>query len=121
MKRCIKAASAEAEQFGDLYDSGDYDAKRSIYEDIESILDKYGTENDLVTDIYDRADRTDKKRLMDLAKLINQKPSKESTKSKIRSRYNQLQVKSERGTLTSYEDGYFDALCDFMEAFDINF
>lgn len=119
MKRVVNAASAEAEKFADLHDSGDFNGKSHIYDQIYSILDKYGTDNDLVHDLYDRASLEDQKRLMELAKQANQTQSDVPSKSELKEKFYKLQMKSERDATSAYEDGYFDAMCDIIDAFGI--
>lgn len=119
MKR-ILAASAEAERFGQLHDSGDYESNEKIYDKIYSILDKYGDGNDPVHELYDRADEDDQQELMKLAEQIGKGNNEEVTKETVKQKYKDLYSKSEKGRTSSYEDGYLDALCDLADAYGID-
>ncbi len=119
MKRMI-SASRKSEEFGDLYDAGNYDTQSSVYEQIDAILDRYGTQNDLVTDVFDRASPEDQEKLMTLAKKLGNNDEVGMTRDQLDQKFRELQRKSEKDRTTPYEDGFFDAMCAMAEAFGLD-
>lgn len=119
MKRVITAASTRGEEFTRLHDTADYEAHRDTFDKIYSILDKYGTENDNVDVLFDRANIEDQDTLMKLAQSMHKTQSKIS-KEQVRTKYRKLQLGYERGTLSAQQDGYFEGMCDVADAFGID-
>lgn len=120
--RRIFAASRAATQFGDLYDSGSYHDYENLYHQMDTIMDKYGTTDDKVDVVFDRASPQDQEKLMDLAKKANRAldGNDEVTPEDMKSKYRQMALKYERDQLDAYQDGYFEAMCDMAEAFNID-
>lgn len=122
MKRVVNASSTAAKRFAELYDSGDYDYDRGIYDKIHAILGEYGTEEDDIDILFDRADEGDQETLIKLSeKLIEGHNDLYKTSDDIKKKFTELQYKSERGVTSPYEDGYYDALCDMIDVYNISF
>ncbi|MCM1221790.1 MAG: hypothetical protein NC548_45700 [Lachnospiraceae bacterium] len=119
MKRVITAASSRGEEFTRLHDTANYETYRSTFDQIYSILDKYGKENDNVDVLFDRASIEDQDTLIELAQSMH-KPAPKVSKEQIRAKYRKLQLGYERGTLSAEQDGYFEGMCDVADAFDID-
>lgn len=65
--RSVYAASRTALRFGDLYDSGDYEFQRDVYDKMDDIFDKYHSPNDSVVELFDQATPEEQRQLMKLA------------------------------------------------------
>lgn len=119
MKRIVKA-SQESDKFGDLYDGGDLHSNGSIYTQIDKILDKYGSQDELVTTVFERASADDQAKLMQLAQQLRAEARATMTRDQLDQKFQELQRRSERDATSQYEDGYFDAMCDMAEAFGLD-
>lgn len=120
MKRYIRASSASAQRFGDLHDSGNYEKYRAVYDEIYEILEQYGTENDNVDIVFDRASKEDQRRLMQLAEKANGSDDPVASPEDIRRKYAALVNKYDRDRCTEYERGYFEALAECADAFGLD-
>lgn len=119
MKRVINAASQRAEEFGRLHDSADYHDHVQTFDKIYNILDKYGSENEGVHEVFDKASPEDQDTLMKLVKSMH-KSEPTITEEEIRAKYRKLQRGYERDTLDPYQDSYFQGMCDVADAFGID-
>lgn len=119
MKKYINATeqswSEEAEAFGELYDHGDFHME-SVYDEMDKIFDKYGTQDGLATTLYDRASDQDKRRLMELAKRAN---NKIISRKELSAKYQKMLEYYNSRSEPVYADGYVDAVQDMMEVFNI--
>ena len=124
--RRIYAASRQAEQFGELHDTADYERNRAVFDKIYSILDKYSeSDNESVITSFDKASQKDKETLMQLARsMFNSKPDvldddDDFDYGDIANKYRDLNRRSDK--LSQYEQGYLDALNAVLEEFNLDF
>lgn len=136
MKRIFAANSSDAEKFKKLYESVQYSDNPKVFDSINKILELYADEDeiyDLYDDdeyldvgiIFDRAAKSYGQFLLQQAQKLTQSNTDKSSKNKnakeakIRRKFSELENKYDRDNCDEYELGYFEALCDFADAFGI--
>lgn len=121
MKRIILAATTSAEEFGKLYDNvaSDMEGNWDLLREIDGVLDAYSEGTEDVTIMFDRANKEDKRKLMNLVKSVKKPDSEVISPDAMKKKFRVLRNKYDRDAASEYEYGYYEAMCDMADAYNI--